>query len=134
MANEVSQELPEQRLTRELIRISAALQQGDPGDHPLVELFKVLEQYGHEIDRNSLPVSNHVQHSSLPMSSFLDKQGRSTLLAMLGQTQTQLRKRIMNMALRIETGDLARQAHQHYGGAAQREYAPSSPPVFRYQL
>ena len=133
MLNDALTEFPEQRFTKELMRISAELQCGDPPDHSLVELFDVLVHFGREIDCDPRTLNDQVpQLSGLPDGS-LGNHRLSTLVALLQDTQSRLRCRAMNLAERLEAHDAARQANASYGGVAQWGHASPTPPVHRYQ-
>jgi hypothetical protein len=126
-------EFPEQRMTKELMRISAALQRGDQADHCLVELFEVLTKFGREIDVDTPTATAQVPQFSEPVNGAQDNHRLSVLMAMLQDTQTRLRCRVLNLAERLEAHDAARQAHASYGGVAHGEHSPHTSPAFRTQ-
>ncbi len=107
-------EFPEQRLTSELMRISAQLQRGDQADHSLVELFELLLHFGREADGDPQTWNDRVPQFSEPVDGSLDNHRLSILREMLQDTQTQLRGRVSNVAERLEAHDTARQAQASY--------------------
>ena len=133
MTPDAPTEFPEQRLTKELMRISAELQRGDQTDQSLMELFEVLIHFGHETDGDLRTWNDQVPRFSESAEDSLDNHQLSILVAMLQDTQARLRCRVLNVAERLEAHDAARQANASYGGVAQWEHTPQTPPAFRYQ-
>ena len=133
MTNDSPTEFPEQRFTKELMRISANLQRGDRADHSLAELFEVLIHYGREIDCDPQTLNAQVQRFSEPTDGSLGNHRLSILIAMLQDTQTQLRCRALAVAERLEAHDAAQQANVSYGGVALWGHAPQTPQTFRCQ-
>ena len=133
MSHDTPTEFPEQRLTKELMRIITEWQRGDPADHSLVELFEVLIHFGREMDGDPRPLNDQVRRFLEPAEGSLNNHRLSILMAMLQDTQTQLRCRVLNLAERLEAHDAARQAHASYGGVAHGEPASRTPPAFRCQ-
>ena len=133
MTPDAPTEFPEQRLTKELMRISAELQRGDQTDQSLMELFEVLIHFGREIDCDPRTWNDQVQRFSEPAEDSRDNQRLSILVAMLQDTQTRLRCRVLNLAERFEAHDAARQANASYGGVAHWEHASQTPLAFRCQ-
>jgi hypothetical protein len=125
-------ELPEQRLTRELMRINAHLQHGDLTERNLVDLYEVLVQYDSEVDcepRKLIDPASRLQeltHCSL--------EHRLSILARMAQdSQSRLRSRALSLTERLVAHDAARLANASYGGVAQREFTPQTLHAFRYQ-
>ena len=133
MTHDAPSEFPEQRLTKELMRISAELQRGDQTDQSLMELFEVLIHFGCEMDGDPQTWNDRTLRISEPAAGSLDNHRLSILVALLQDTQTRLRCRVLNVAERLEAHDTARQAHASYGGVAHWEHAPQMSPAFRYQ-
>ena len=132
MTHDSSTDFPEQRLTQELMRISAEWQRRDRADHSLVELFEVLIHYGREMDDDPQTWNDQVARFSEPAEGSLNNHRLSILMAMLQDTQTRLRNRVSHVAERLEAHDATRQATARYGGVAHREHASPTPPAFRY--
>jgi hypothetical protein len=133
VTNDAPSEFPEQRFTKELIRISAGLQSSDQADRSLVDLFEVLINYGRETDCDLRMLNDQFQWHSELADGSLDNHRRSILMAMLQDTLTRLRCRVLNLEERLEVHAATRQANASYGGVAHWEHVPQSPHVFRYQ-
>lgn len=132
MVHDTSSELPEQRLTRELMRIQAELHRGDLAERSLVDLYEVLTHYDNEVDyelgKSDDPVS---KRQELPLGSLVHR--LSVLAEMVQDTQSRLRIRALTLTQRLEAHDAALQANASYGGVAQREVTPQKSHAFRYQ-
>ncbi len=133
MTHDATTEFPEQRLTQELMRISAEWQRGDPSNRSLVDLFEVLTHFGREMDGDPPTGNDPVPRFSEPADGSLDNHRLSILVALLQDTQTRLRCRVLSLAERVEAHDAARQATASYGGVAAWEHATHTPQAFRYQ-
>ncbi len=132
MTHDAPTEFPEQRLTKELMRISAELKRGDQADHNLVDLFEVLIHFGREMNGDPQTWNDQVLRFSDPADGSLGNHRLSILMAMLQDTQIRLRCRALNLAERLEAHDTARQASASYGGVAHWEHASPMSPAFRY--
>ena len=115
------------------MKISAELQRGDLTGHCLVELFEVLNNFGREMGCDLRTLNDQVARFSEPADGSLDSHRLSMLMAMLQDTQTRLRCRMLNLAERFEAHDTARQANASYGGVAAWEHAPQTPHAFLCQ-
>ena len=133
MTHDAPTEFPEQHLTHELMRIRTQWQRGDQSDHRLVELFEVLVHFSREIDCDPQTLNAHPQRFSESADGSRGHHRLSVLVAMLQDTQTRLRDRVLNLAERLEAHDVARQANASYGGVAQWGHATPTPPAFRTQ-
>ncbi len=133
MTNDTPTEFPEQRLTKELMRISSKLQRGDQAEHSLVELFEVLIQFDREMDGDMRTLNEQVTGFSEPAVGSRDNHRMSILVGMLQDTQTRLRCRVLKLAERLEAHDTARQANASYGGVAHWEHTTQTSHAFRNQ-
>ncbi len=133
MTSNSSTEFPEELLSKELTRIISEWQRGDQSDRSLVDLFEVLTHYSRECDVDTRTLESQVRRFSVCEGTPLENQRRLILLEMLQSIRTQLQRRAMNVADRIEANDTARQANASYGDVAHWGHVTLTPHHFRVQ-
>lgn len=132
MPHESSNEFPEHRLTRELVRIGADLLSEDRKDRSLMDLYEVLVRYDSEVNCDSQDLVDPGARPVTLTHGSLDHH-LSLLVEMVQDTRLQLRSRALKLMERVEALDSVCQANFMYGGGIKREFAPQSSPTINFQ-